>query len=147
MGGLFVFGGPSRFSYHGVPKTYPGTADLTSGLSRGRINVTLWVTGLRSRRHGCASMRNGVGFLVVDGFRMPPEIEQGEPQPSPYGQQSDDHHDDRGGAHELFLSAAPGADPDGAVSGTGVRSSLALSVAALRASSPASRIGSWIFFS
>ncbi|MFI6297104.1 alpha-ketoglutarate-dependent dioxygenase AlkB family protein [Nonomuraea sp. NPDC050790] len=44
-GDLFVFGGPSRFAYHGVPKVYPGTADPALGL-RGRLNVTMRVTGL-----------------------------------------------------------------------------------------------------
>ena len=45
-GDLFVFGGPSRFAYHGVPKTYPGTADPACGLESGRLNLTLRVTGL-----------------------------------------------------------------------------------------------------
>jgi alkylated DNA repair protein (DNA oxidative demethylase) len=45
-GDLFVFGGPSRFAYHGVPKTYPGTADPECGLASGRLNVTMRVTGL-----------------------------------------------------------------------------------------------------
>ena len=45
-GDLFVFGGPSRFAYHGVPKTLPGTADPDCGLTGGRINITLRMTGL-----------------------------------------------------------------------------------------------------
>lgn len=45
-GDLFVFGGPSRFAYHGVPRVRPGTADPATGLSRGRLNLTLRVTGL-----------------------------------------------------------------------------------------------------
>lgn len=45
-GDLFVFGGPSRFAYHGVPKVYPGTADPECGLTGGRLNITLRVTGL-----------------------------------------------------------------------------------------------------
>ncbi|MFJ8588022.1 alpha-ketoglutarate-dependent dioxygenase AlkB family protein [Streptomyces sp. NPDC093595] len=45
-GDLFVFGGPSRFAYHGVPKVYPGTADPAVGLGSGRLNVTLRETGL-----------------------------------------------------------------------------------------------------
>lgn len=45
-GDLFVFGGPSRFAYHGVPRTMPGTADPATGLARGRINITLRVTGM-----------------------------------------------------------------------------------------------------
>ncbi|WP_214408982.1 alpha-ketoglutarate-dependent dioxygenase AlkB family protein [Sphaerisporangium fuscum] len=44
-GDLFVFGGPSRFAYHGVPKVYPGTADPTLGLT-GRLNITMRVTGM-----------------------------------------------------------------------------------------------------
>jgi alkylated DNA repair protein (DNA oxidative demethylase) len=45
-GDLFVFGGPSRLAYHGVPKVRPGTADSAAGLSSGRLNITLRVTGL-----------------------------------------------------------------------------------------------------
>ncbi|HZX36736.1 MAG TPA: alpha-ketoglutarate-dependent dioxygenase AlkB [Streptomyces sp.] len=45
-GDLFVFGGPSRFAYHGVPKVYPGTADPATGMSSGRLNITLRETGL-----------------------------------------------------------------------------------------------------
>jgi DNA oxidative demethylase len=45
-GDLFVFGGPSRFAYHGVPKVYPGTGDPATGLTGGRLNVTLRETGL-----------------------------------------------------------------------------------------------------
>jgi alkylated DNA repair protein (DNA oxidative demethylase) len=45
-GDLFVFGGPSRFAYHGVPKVLPGTGDPASGLTGGRLNITLRETGL-----------------------------------------------------------------------------------------------------
>ncbi|MEU7891959.1 alpha-ketoglutarate-dependent dioxygenase AlkB [Nonomuraea sp. NPDC049152] len=45
-GDLFVFGGPSRHAYHGVPKVYPGTGDPATGLARGRLNITMRVTGL-----------------------------------------------------------------------------------------------------
>jgi alkylated DNA repair protein (DNA oxidative demethylase) len=45
-GDLFVFGGPSRFAYHGVPQVYPGTADPRTGLRSGRLNLTLRVTGM-----------------------------------------------------------------------------------------------------
>ncbi|MEV5896596.1 alpha-ketoglutarate-dependent dioxygenase AlkB family protein [Nonomuraea fuscirosea] len=45
-GDLFVFGGPSRFAYHGVPKVYPGTGDPATGLASGRLNLTMRVTGL-----------------------------------------------------------------------------------------------------
>lgn len=45
-GDMFVFGGPSRMAFHGVPKTYPGTADPECGLTNGRLNITLRVTGM-----------------------------------------------------------------------------------------------------
>lgn len=45
-GDLFVFGGPSRFAFHGVPRTFPGTGDTATGLLEGRINITVRVTGL-----------------------------------------------------------------------------------------------------
>jgi alkylated DNA repair protein (DNA oxidative demethylase) len=45
-GDLFVFGGPSRFAYHGVPKVYAGTADPAAGMAAGRLNITLRETGL-----------------------------------------------------------------------------------------------------
>ena len=43
-GDLFVFGGPSRLAYHGVPKVQPGTAPPELGLT-GRVNITLRVSG------------------------------------------------------------------------------------------------------
>ncbi|EFV13466.2 alkylated DNA repair protein AlkB [Segniliparus rugosus ATCC BAA-974] len=46
-GDAFVFGGPARFAYHGVPKLFPNTAPAGCGLDRGRINITVRVTGLR----------------------------------------------------------------------------------------------------
>ena len=45
-GDLFVFGGPSRFAFHGVPRVYPGRADPALGLAEGRLNLTMRVTGL-----------------------------------------------------------------------------------------------------
>ncbi len=45
-GDLFVFGGPSRLAFHGVPKTLPGTGDPGIGLSAGRLNITLRESGL-----------------------------------------------------------------------------------------------------
>jgi len=45
-GDLFVFGGPSRLAFHGVPKVLPGTGDPTVGLQAGRFNVTLRQSGL-----------------------------------------------------------------------------------------------------
>jgi len=44
-GDLFVFGGASRFAFHGVPKVYAGTAVPALGLT-GRLNITVRVTGL-----------------------------------------------------------------------------------------------------
>jgi alkylated DNA repair protein (DNA oxidative demethylase) len=43
-GDLFVFGGPSRWAHHGVPRILPGTGP--DGLLRGRLNLTLRETGL-----------------------------------------------------------------------------------------------------
>lgn len=53
-GDLFVFGGPSRFCFHGVPRTLAdddrqpalGQEDPPHGLRGGRLNLTLRVTGL-----------------------------------------------------------------------------------------------------
>jgi DNA oxidative demethylase len=45
-GDLFVFGGPARFAYHGVPKVHPGAADPATGMNGGRPNITLRETGL-----------------------------------------------------------------------------------------------------
>ncbi len=45
-GDLFVFGGPSRMAYHGVPRTRPGTAPPELGLD-GRLNITIRASGLR----------------------------------------------------------------------------------------------------
>ncbi|MFJ8000063.1 alpha-ketoglutarate-dependent dioxygenase AlkB family protein [Streptomyces sp. NPDC096310] len=45
-GDLFVFGGESRFAYHGVPAVYPGTAGPATGMRGGRLNITLRETGL-----------------------------------------------------------------------------------------------------
>jgi alkylated DNA repair protein (DNA oxidative demethylase) len=44
-GDLFVFGRESRSAFHGVPKVYAGTADPATGMSRGRLNLTLRETG------------------------------------------------------------------------------------------------------
>ncbi|MEV6836300.1 alpha-ketoglutarate-dependent dioxygenase AlkB [Streptomyces sp. NPDC051133] len=44
-GDLFVFGGPSRLAFHGVPRVHPGTAPARLGLA-GRLNITLRVSGL-----------------------------------------------------------------------------------------------------
>ncbi|MET7640607.1 alpha-ketoglutarate-dependent dioxygenase AlkB [Streptomyces sp. NPDC005438] len=41
-GDAFVFGGPARLAYHGVPRTLPGTGPEWLGLT-GRLNVTVRV--------------------------------------------------------------------------------------------------------
>jgi alkylated DNA repair protein (DNA oxidative demethylase) len=45
-GDLFVFGGPSRFAYHGVTRTIAGTERPSIGLPVGRLNITLRESGL-----------------------------------------------------------------------------------------------------
>jgi alkylated DNA repair protein (DNA oxidative demethylase) len=47
-GDLLVFGDESRLAYHGVPRLLPHTrADVPDiGLSEGRLNITLRVSGL-----------------------------------------------------------------------------------------------------
>lgn len=45
-GDLFVFGGASRLAYHGITKILPDTAPVGCGLSHGRINITMRVTGM-----------------------------------------------------------------------------------------------------
>ena len=45
-GDLFVFGGESRFAYHGVIRTVGGTERPDVGLPSGRINITLRESGL-----------------------------------------------------------------------------------------------------
>jgi alkylated DNA repair protein (DNA oxidative demethylase) len=45
-GDLFVFGGPARLAYHGVPRTLPDTGDPDTGLPSGRLNITLRESGL-----------------------------------------------------------------------------------------------------
>ncbi len=45
-GDLFVFGGPSRMAYHGVPRIRPTDGDPEIGLPTGRLNITLRVSGL-----------------------------------------------------------------------------------------------------
>lgn len=50
-GDLFVFGGPSRLAYHGVPRVHGDTAPRESGLT-GRLNVTLRVSGFQGPSAG-----------------------------------------------------------------------------------------------
>ena len=63
-GDLFVFGGATRFAYHGVPKIFPGTANPELGMRDGRLNITLRVTGLTDTnvsitRRGQSSVTSG----------------------------------------------------------------------------------------
>ncbi|MYU24803.1 alpha-ketoglutarate-dependent dioxygenase AlkB [Streptomyces sp. SID8352] len=45
-GDLFVFGGPARLAHHGVTRVHQDTAPAECGLSGGRINITMRMTGL-----------------------------------------------------------------------------------------------------
>ena len=49
-GDAFVFGGPSRRVYHGVPKVHAGSAEGGRGPRAGRLNVTVRCTGLAAAR-------------------------------------------------------------------------------------------------
>jgi len=49
-GDLFVFGGPSRLAYHGVPRLVPDSAPPGLGLEEGRFNVTVRQSGLGDAR-------------------------------------------------------------------------------------------------
>lgn len=51
-GDAFVFGGPSRFAYHAVPRLYPDSGDPATGLRSGRLNLTLRQTGLEPGEPG-----------------------------------------------------------------------------------------------
>jgi DNA oxidative demethylase len=48
-GDLFVFGRESRYAYHGVIRTVPGTDRPQIGLQSGRLNITLRESGLGAR--------------------------------------------------------------------------------------------------
>ena len=56
-GDAFVFGGPSRFAYHGVPKLYPDSGPGETGLTSGRLNLTLRVTGIAAAETEGAGQR------------------------------------------------------------------------------------------
>jgi alkylated DNA repair protein (DNA oxidative demethylase) len=45
-GDLFVFGGPSRLAYHGVPRLFPDGVDPGLGMGEGRFNITIRQSGL-----------------------------------------------------------------------------------------------------
>lgn len=49
-GDAFVFGGPVRLAYHGVPKVFPATAPRDCGFDNGRLNITVRVTGIAETR-------------------------------------------------------------------------------------------------
>lgn len=44
-GDLIVFGGPSRYMFHGVPRILPNTAPADCPVRSGRFNMTLRMTG------------------------------------------------------------------------------------------------------
>ena len=48
-GDLFVFGGPARLAFHGVPKVLAGTSDPATGVAGGRLNITVRSSGLGDR--------------------------------------------------------------------------------------------------
>jgi alkylated DNA repair protein (DNA oxidative demethylase) len=45
-GDTLVFGRQARFACHDEPRIYPGTGHPTSGLTHGRINITMRMTVL-----------------------------------------------------------------------------------------------------
>jgi DNA oxidative demethylase len=49
-GDLFVFGGPSRLAYHGVPKLMTESSDTGIGIEQGRFNITIRESGLGGAR-------------------------------------------------------------------------------------------------
>ncbi|MGG5171053.1 alpha-ketoglutarate-dependent dioxygenase AlkB family protein [Pseudarthrobacter sp. J1738] len=51
-GDMFVFGGPARLAFHGVQKIIPASAPEGCGINRGRINITMRVTGLTDATSG-----------------------------------------------------------------------------------------------
>lgn len=56
-GDLFVFGGPSRLAYHGVPRTIQaGTTNPDTGLTDARVNITVRDTGLSQAPSQAASI-------------------------------------------------------------------------------------------
>jgi len=66
-GDLFVFGGPSRRAFHGVPRTFPGTGDPSIGLDGGRFNVTLRHSGLTDNETAESGwVRNGGAKALPD---------------------------------------------------------------------------------
>ena len=45
-GDVFVFGGPSRLAYHGVPRIIPASGNPLAGVGDGRFNITVRQSGL-----------------------------------------------------------------------------------------------------
>jgi alkylated DNA repair protein (DNA oxidative demethylase) len=58
-GDLFVFGGPSRRAFHGVPRIFPGTGDPSIGPEGGRFNVTIRESGLTDETAESGRAANG----------------------------------------------------------------------------------------
>jgi hypothetical protein len=55
-GDLFDFGGPSRLAYHAVPDTIQsGTTNPDTGLTDGRLNISVRNTGLSDAPPGTAA--------------------------------------------------------------------------------------------
>ena len=80
-GDLFVFGGPSRFAYHRVPRGYPAIADPRIGLT-GRLNITTRVTGLlESPVHA----RRAAADVHGSGRLVPPDHRAGRVRPEEAG--------------------------------------------------------------
>ncbi|WP_322748915.1 MULTISPECIES: alpha-ketoglutarate-dependent dioxygenase AlkB [unclassified Frankia] len=61
-GDLFVFGGPSRLAYHGVPRTMPGSAPPELGMRHGRLSVTVRETGLAGQPGRPVTTAEGAGI-------------------------------------------------------------------------------------
>jgi DNA oxidative demethylase len=77
-GDLFVFGGPSRRAFHGVPRILADTGDPSIGLEGGRFNVTLRESGLadnetaeggRASNGGARALTEQMGTLPAIGGR------------------------------------------------------------------------------
>lgn len=68
-GDLFVFGQQSRYAYHGVLGTVPGTDRPDVGLPSGRLNITLRESGLKRERE--VPGHRGFGGLPRAAERSP----------------------------------------------------------------------------
>lgn len=74
-GDLFVFGQASRWAFHGVPKTMPGTGPHDIGMGAGRLNITVRQSGIDLTAYwpGLYStvMPRHAAILNVNGSRSP----------------------------------------------------------------------------